>query len=164
MTPPESKIIIVGLGPGDPSLRTLAAEKALQGADRIVLRTRIHPGLEDLRNDPRVSDCDDLYQAGESFAAVYGAISDRVIALARKAGTVVFAVPGHPRFGERSVALVEAVAAEQGFAVEVLDGVSFVDASMNALQLDVLLSGLQIADAEALAAAGDAEPFGSGLL
>jgi len=164
MTPPEPKIVIVGLGPGDPSLRTLAAEKALQGADRIVLRTRIHPGLEDLRDDPRVTDCDDLYQVGESFATVYGAISDRVIALARSAGTVVFAVPGHPRFGERSVALVEAVAAEQGFAVEVLDGVSFVDASMNALQLDVLPSGLQIADAEALAAAGDAEPFGSGLL
>lgn len=164
MTPPHSKIVIVGLGPGDPSLRTLAAQEAIERADRIVLRTRIHPGLEDLRDDPRVSDCDDLYQAGESFATVYGAISDRVITLAREAGTLVFAVPGHPRFGERTVALVESVAAERDIAVEVLDGVSFVDASMNALKRDALPSGLQIADAEALAAAGDAEPFGSGLL
>jgi tetrapyrrole methylase family protein/MazG family protein len=35
---------------------------------------------------------------------------------------------------------------------------------MNALGTDPLLAGLQIADAEALASAGDAEPFGAGLL
>ena len=164
MTALESEIVIVGLGPGDRSLRTLAVQEALDGAEHVVLRTRIHPGLEDLRDDPRVIDCDDIYQQGENFATVYRAIADRVISLALEAGSVVYAVPGHPRFGERTVALVESVAAEHGVAVEVLDGVSFVDASMNALQIDALPCGLQIADAEALASAGDAEPFGSGLL
>jgi len=164
MTSADSKLVIVGLGPGDPTLRTLAVQAALDYADHIVLRTRIHPGLEDLRDDPRVIDCDDIYQREENFAAVYDAIAERVISLALEAGLVVFAVPGHPRFGERTVALVESLATARGVAVEVLDGVSFVDASINALQVDVLPGGLQIADAEAIAAAGDAEPFGSGLL
>ena len=164
MTALESEIVVVGLGPGDRSLRTLAVQEALDGAEHIVLRTRIHPGLEDLRDDPRVIDCDDIYQQGENFATVYRAIADRVISIALEAGSVVYAVPGHPRFGERSVALIESVAAEREVTVEVLDGVSFVDASMNTLHIDALLSGLQIADAEAIASAGDAEPFGSGLL
>src|SRR3954470_13679240 len=164
MTFAYSKLVIVGLGPGDPTLRTLAVQAALDYADHIVLRTRIHPGLEDLREDPRVIDCDDIYQREDNFAAVYDAIAERVISLALGAGLIVFAVPGHPRFGERTVALVESLATARGVAVEVLDGVSFVDASINALQVDVLPGGLQIADAEAIAAAGDAEPFGSGLL
>jgi tetrapyrrole methylase family protein/MazG family protein len=87
-----------------------------------------------------------------------------VISLASEPGSFVYAVPGHPRFGERTVPLVESLAAALGLAVEVLDGVSFVDASLNVLHLDPLLNGLQIADAELLASAGDAEPFGSGLL
>ncbi len=164
MTARELELVIVGLGPGDRSMRTLAVQEALDHADHIVLRTRIHPGLEDLRHDHRVIDCDDIYQQGVNFTTVYRAIADRVISLAREGGSVVYAVPGHPRFGERTVALVESVAAECGVTVEVLDGVSFVDASMNTLQIDALSNGLQIADAEALASAGDAEPFGSGLL
>lgn len=164
MTTVEPKIVIVGLGPGDSALRTLAVQKELDEADRIVLRTRIHPGLEDLGADSRVTDCDDLYQAGEDFASVYGAIAERVVSLALEHGSVVYGVPGHPRFGEHTVPLVERAGAERGVAVDVLDGVSFVDASLNALRVDALRSGMQLADAEALAAAGDAEPFGSGLL
>ena len=57
-----ARIVVIGLGPGDPSLRTLGAQRALDAASRIVLRTRIHPGLEDLADDLRVIDCDDLYE------------------------------------------------------------------------------------------------------
>jgi tetrapyrrole methylase family protein/MazG family protein len=164
MTQPEPRVLIVGLGPGDPSLRTLAVQRALESADRIILRTRVHPGLQELVSDPRVSDCDDLYQQGETFTEIYDAIARRVIAATDEARLVAYAVPGHPRFGERTVPLVEAAAADHRLPVAVLDGVSFVDASLNAIKCDALQSGLQIADAELLAAAGDAEPFAAGLL
>ena len=55
-------IVIVGLGPGDPDARTLGTQRVLDRADHIILRTRIHPGLEEFATDPRVTDCEDLYE------------------------------------------------------------------------------------------------------
>ena len=121
----ESGITIVGLGPGDPALRTLATQRALDFADAIVLRTRIHPGLDDLSRDPRVTDCDDLYQSAATFEDLYTAIAERVLERASVASRVVFAVPGHPRFGEKSVRLLEVLAREAGIPLIVADAVSF---------------------------------------
>jgi tetrapyrrole methylase family protein/MazG family protein len=157
-------ITIVGLGPGDPDLRTLGAQRALDAARRIVLRTRIHPGLDDLRDDPRVSSCDDLYEGATDFETLYGAIAERVVAVAREAGAVVYAVPGHPRIGERTVPLIVGAARVENFPVEILDAVSFIDAALTASALDPLAAGLQIVDAEQIAATVDAEPYAAGLL
>jgi tetrapyrrole methylase family protein/MazG family protein len=164
MTGAPSRIVIVGLGPGDPELRTVGAQRALDGADRIILRTRVHPGLDDLAADPRVTACDDLYELADRFDGLYPAIADRVVDAARSGGTVVYAVPGHPRFGERSVPLIADRARASGVPVEILDGVSFLDTSMNLLNLDPLAQGLQIIDAEQLAATLDRDPFASGML
>src|SRR5688572_7221663 len=112
MTAPATGIIIAGLGPGDPELRTVGTQRALDAADRIILRTRVHPGLGDLEADLRVTDCDDLYQSATDFVVLYEAIADRVLSAARSGGTVVFAVPGHPRVGEKSVPLIEAGAGD----------------------------------------------------
>jgi tetrapyrrole methylase family protein/MazG family protein len=164
MTKTRSGITIVGLGPGDPALRTLAAQRALDLADAIVLRTRIHPGLDDLAGDPRVTDCDDLYQSAATFEDLYAAIAARVLERAAVEPRVVFAVPGHPRFGEQSVRLLESLARAAGIPVVVADAVSFLDVVINSLAVDPVADGLQILDASDLAAALDAEPFGSGLL
>ena len=83
------RVTVVGLGPGDPALRTVAAQRALDVATRIVLRTRIHPGLADLAADPRAVDCDDLYEGLTTFDAVYAAVADRVLAEAARAGATV---------------------------------------------------------------------------
>jgi tetrapyrrole methylase family protein / MazG family protein len=164
MTAPASRIIITGLGPGNPELRTIGGQRALDTADRIILRTRVHPGLDDLAADPRVTDCDDLYESAGDFDVLYPAIADRVLSAARSGGTVVFAVPGHPRVGEKSVPLIEAGADDLGIQVDVLDAVSFLDATAGALQLDPIVRGLQVADAEELAATISADPFSSGQL
>src|SRR3954467_4510930 len=108
MTAHACRITIIGLGPGNPELRTIGAQRALDAARHIILRTRTHPGLGDLAADPRVSDCDDLYETASDFADLYPAIAERVLSVARSGQHVVFAVPGHPRFGEKSVPLVEA--------------------------------------------------------
>ena len=164
MTAPATGIIIAGLGPGDPELRTVGTHRALDAADRIILRTRVHPGLGDLEADPRVTDCDDLYQSAADFDVLYEAIADRVLSAARSGGTVVFAVPGHPRVGEKSVPLIEASAGDLGIPVDVLDAVSFLDATAGALRLDPIARGLQVTDAEGLAATISADPFASGQL
>jgi tetrapyrrole methylase family protein / MazG family protein len=164
MTAPASQITIVGLGPGNPELRTLGAQRALEAAEQIILRTRIHPGLGDLAGDPRVTDCDDLYESAGDFGELYPAIAERVLSVARSGQNVAFAVPGHPRFGEKSVPLVEAGARKLGIPVDVLDAVSFLDAAAGAVQIDPLAQGLQVVDAEELAAAVNAGPFASGQL
>jgi tetrapyrrole methylase family protein/MazG family protein len=103
MTASSSRITVIGLGPGNPALRTADAQRALDAADQIILRTRIHPGLDDLATDARVTDCDDLYESAADFDALYPTVADRVLSAAQAGGVVVFAVPGHPRIGERSV-------------------------------------------------------------
>ena len=164
MNAPVSSIVIVGLGPGDPESRTVGTQRALDRADRVVLRTRIHPGLDDLLADPRVTDCDDLYERADSFEPLYQQIAERVIAVAREEIEVVFAVPGHPRFGERSVELISAKARTHEIPVTVLDAVSFIDAAATVLRIDPLAEGLQLADGEHLASTLDADPFAAGAL
>ena len=162
--PSPADLVVVGLGPGDPALRTLGAQRALDGARTIVLRTRVHPGIDDLRDDPRVTDCDDLYAGIRSFEEVYAAIAERVLGLAGvgRDGTVVFAVPGHPRFGERSVRLIEERAVERGIAVLIQSAVSAVDAVATAIGADPLADDVQVIDALGLAAAIERDPFSGG--
>ena len=162
MTAPASRITIIGLGPGNPALRTIGAQRALDAADRIILRTRIHPGLDDLASDSRVTDCDDLYQSAADFNVLYPAIAQRVLSAAQSDGAVVFAVPGHPRVGEHSVPLVEAGGRELGIPIDVQDAVSFLDVAAGDLRIDPLSGGLQIADAEELAEIVTADPFAAG--
>ena len=164
MTAGAGRIVIVGLGPGNAELRTVETARALESAHRIVLRTRIHPGLADLESDSRVTDCDDLYERADGFESLYEAIAHRVLEAASSGGTVIFAVPGHPRFGERSVPLIENEAQARGIPVEVLDAVSFVDAIAGAMKSDPLAHGLQVADAAHFAATIDADPFAGGRL
>jgi tetrapyrrole methylase family protein / MazG family protein len=164
MTDSASRITIMGLGPGNAELRTVGAQRALDAAERIILRTRIHPGLDDLVADPRVTDCDDLYESVGDFGELYPAIAQRVVSAARTSQNLVFAVPGHPRIGENSVPLVEAGARDLGILVDVLDAVSFIDAAASAVQVDPLAHGVQVVDAEELAATVNRDPFASGQL
>jgi tetrapyrrole methylase family protein / MazG family protein len=157
-------ITIIGLGPGDADLRTVGAQRALDTADHIILRTQEHPGIADVVADSRTASCDDIYTSASSFDDVYPAIAQRVIALATSESRVVYAVPGHPRFAERSVILLQELAADHGIPVSVLDAVSFVDVSASAANSDPIDAGLQVVDAQHLAAVIDMEPFGAGSL
>ena len=154
-------LTIVGLGPGRSELRTVAAQRAIEEASTIILRTRIHPGLDDLQGDARVTTCDDLYDGAESFDDIYGAIVDRVAA-AVAAGPVVFAVPGHPLFGEATTLRLLAWATSLGVVTQVIDGVSAVDAVASALATDPLAEQLQMLDAAAIASLVMAEWTRSG--
>ena len=151
----------MGLGPGDPSLRTVAGQRALESASRILLRTRIHPGLEEFVTDLRVSDCDDLYERGKTFDEVYVAIVERTLALAED-GHLVYAVPGHPLFGERTVDILRHRAQQENISVEVVSAVSAVDAVAEAVEVDPFASQLQLLDALHLRTVLENDPFSGG--
>jgi tetrapyrrole methylase family protein / MazG family protein len=155
-------LTILGLGPGDRSHRTREAEAALESAERILLRTGVHPGLDDLLADPRVCTCDDLYESIDSFEAVYKAIIARALEYASQAD-LVFAVPGNPLVGERTVSELLRRAKELGVETRVIPGISAIDVLAIALDVDPMAAEAQIIDATELQRWLEREPFNGGL-
>jgi tetrapyrrole methylase family protein/MazG family protein len=158
-----STITIAGLGPGNPKLRTLETAEAIAASGTIVLRTSIHPGIEDLIADERVVACDDLYKSSEKFEDLYIAIARRVVEMASRSD-VLYLTPGHPRYGEHVTPAIERLAAEAGHAVVVLDAVSAFDAMSNALGFDLMAREPQMIDATTLAMSLEQSPFSAGVV
>ena len=155
-------IYIVGLGPGNPNLLTREAWDLLQRTQRVYLRTRRHPTVAGLPHGVKLTSFDSLYARAESFDQVYDAIATKIIAAARRAqksgADVIYAVPGHPLVGERSVPLILARAAAAGISTHIVGGLSFVEPVLEALALhgrlppgDDPMAGLQLCDALDLA-------------
>jgi tetrapyrrole methylase family protein / MazG family protein len=143
-------ITILGLGYGDPRALTLEAHDVLQSAHEIFIRTREHPTIAALSPHLRIHSFDQLYDSLSDFDAIYTAIADDILTRAAR-DDVLYAVPGHPLFGEMSVQKILAQARTKNIPTRVIAGVSFVDAACAALALDPLAHGLQIADATDLA-------------
>ena len=143
-------ITVVGLGPGDASLLTAEAIEILSASQEAWLRTSRHPAVAGLPVGPRYESFDDAYESSASFEAVYETIVERVLTLAARPEGVVYAVPGHPLFGEATVRALLERAERAGFATRVVAGVSFLDVVTSALRLDPLADGLLLLDALAL--------------
>jgi tetrapyrrole methylase family protein/MazG family protein len=158
---PLSTITIAGLGPGARGYRTLETVDAIERARRIVLRTTIHPDIDDLVTDPRVVACDDLYERAESFENVYDEVARRVVDAAAD-GDVLYLTPGHPRYGEHVTEQIERRAADAGHQVMVLAAVSAYDVVAVALNRDLMSEEPQSIDATTLAASLESEPFAAG--
>jgi len=144
-------IVIVGLGPGNPQHLTVEAQQVLAEARELYLRTAKHPTVAHLPSRLVLYSFDHIYEAHDSFEAVYEEIVRRVLALARRPEGVIYAVPGHPLVGEATVRRLLAGAAQVGLPVRVVAGLSFVEPILTALRLDPL-DGLQLLDALELAA------------
>lgn len=144
-----TKVTVVGLGPGALDDLTLGAMRALEGGRPVLLRTARHPVVASLQEMGIAFDtCDDLYEREPTFAAVYGAIVERIFERAQGEG-LVYAVPGHPMVGEETVRRLLQGAPERGVTVEVVPAPSFLDSLFTALRLDPV-GGLQVLDAYTL--------------
>jgi len=144
-------IVIVGLGPGGPQHLTVEAQQVLAGARELYLRTAKHPTVAHLPPHLVLHSFDHIYEAHDSFDAVYDEIVRQVLALARRPEGVVYAVPGHPLVGEATVRRLLAEAERAGLPLRIVAGLSFVAPVLTALRLDPL-DGLQLLDALELAA------------
>ncbi len=138
-------ITIVGLGPGHGRSLTLEAWQLLTAAETVYLRTARHPAVADLPAGVKLVSFDAVYDTAVSFEAVYEQIVDTLLAHGRNQD-ILYAVPGHPFVGESTVTRLAAAAAEQGIPVHIVPGLSFVEPSLTAVQVDAL-DGLQIFDA-----------------
>lgn len=114
-----------------------------------MVRTIEHPAALELAKIRELETCDDIYASAEDFDQVYSAIADRVLA-AGADGPVVYAVPGSPAVGERSVAKIRSRAELAGLTVDMRGAYSFLDEFFLAAGVDPLDRGLQVLDARSL--------------
>jgi tetrapyrrole methylase family protein/MazG family protein len=151
-------ITILGLGPGRAELLTREAWDALSTATELYVRTARHPTVSNLQfSIPNsqfpiaIHSFDDIYETTEKFEDVYHQIVARVIELGRRPQGVLYAVPGHPAVGEATVEQIRRKASELNISVRLISGLSFVEPTLLALNVDAL-PGLFVADALDLAA------------
>lgn len=159
MSPP-ARIVIVGLGPGDPDLVTRQTLAAIARVPHRWLRTRVHPSAHLV---PDAGDFDHRYETADDFASVYASIADDLVEAAQQFGEVLYAVPGSPMVLERTVALLlERARNEPGIIdCEVLPAVSFLDSVWSSLGVDPIESGARLIDGHrfAVEAAGERGPL-----
>lgn len=141
------QITIIGLGPGDFGLITLDTWNKITNADKLILRTAIHPTVADLdkRNIKYIS-CDEFYEQGNSFDEVYNNIAQKLITEAKAGHDVVYAVPGSPFVAERTVVIIREQAKQADVKLDILSGMSFMEVMYQRLNIDPI-DGLTILDA-----------------
>lgn len=102
------EVVLVGAGPGDPDLLTIAAVKAINSADVVVYDALISPEILELLPD----NCEKVFagKRGGSPSTSQADISDTLVQLARKNMRVVRLKGGDPfmfgRGGEEALRLV----------------------------------------------------------
>jgi tetrapyrrole methylase family protein / MazG family protein len=149
------RVVVVGLGPGDPRLVSVAAVEAIARIEVRFVRTRRHPSAGLV--EPATS-FDDLYEGAGSMEEVYAGIVERLVAAAGPDGTALYAVPGSPLIAERTVRLL---CADSRIEVEVIPGLSFLDLAWARLGVDPVAAGVRLVDGHrfAVEAAGQPGPL-----
>jgi tetrapyrrole methylase family protein/MazG family protein len=149
------RVVVVGLGPGDPRLVSVAVTEAVQTIATRFVRTTRHPSASVVA--PATS-FDDVYDDCQSMDEVYAVMVERLVAAAGADGEVLYAVPGSPLVAERTVELLRA---DPRVTVEVVPAVSFLDLAWARLGVDPVTAGASLVDGHrfAVEAAGQAGPL-----
>ena len=141
-------ITVIGLGPGRFGLMTMESWEIMQKADVLLLRTAVHPTVEEIKKRGiSFSSYDGFYESAGSFEKLYQAIATDLVQRASRGEEIVYAVPGSPLVAERTVVLLREMAAEQQISLRILPGMSFVEVLYTRLGIDPI-DGLTIIDAE----------------
>ena len=138
---------IMGLGPGAYEALTIGALKELKNNKNIYFRTEKHPTVDFLKEEGiKFETYDHAYEMHDSFDDVYKYIAEDLMTKINKDEDLIYAVPGHPLVAEKSVLNLINLCKENDVEYEILPAVSFVDAMMEALQVDPI-EGVKIVDA-----------------
>lgn len=155
-------ITVVGLGPGPADLLSVRSERVLRHARRLVLRTERHPMAGVLREwGVSFTTLDSFYERYADFEEMYAAMAHALLAQAEEGGSegggLVYAVPGHPLVGERSVVILLEQARARGVRVEVAVSPGAVESTWAELGVDPMDAGVALIDAHEVAR-GEATP------
>lgn len=148
------RVVVVGLGPGDPGLVTAATLDAIAAGPVRYLRTTRHPSAHLVAG---AASFDARYETAATLDDVYAGIAATLEEEAGRHGQVLYAVPGSPLVAERSVELLRAGGAE----VVVLPALSFLDLAWQRLGVDPLAAGVRLVDGHRfeVEAAGSSGPL-----
>ena len=73
----NGSLTIVGLGPGSAGYLSLETKQALENAEKVILRTAVHPTVTELeKQEMKFVSCDHFYEEGRTFEEVYAKIVD----------------------------------------------------------------------------------------
>jgi tetrapyrrole methylase family protein / MazG family protein len=137
MTEKTSKgITLLGLGPGSPGALTREAWDWMKNLDVLYLRTMSHPTVAGLPEGLKLISFDTVYEKYEVFEDVYAEIVESVLTLGKRPEGVTYAVPGHPFIAEATCPEIARRAAEEGISCRVIDGLSFLEPTFQALGID----------------------------
>ncbi len=152
---PAPRVVVVGLGPGDAGLLTVATRAAIDAVATRFVRTTRHPSASAV--GAAVS-FDDVYDAAAAVEDVYATIAAHLVDAAVAAGEVLYAVPGSPLVAERTVELLRD---DPRVTVEVLPALSFLDLAWARLGIDPVAAGARLVDGHrfAVEAAGQTGPL-----
>ncbi len=157
----SSVITVVGLGPSGYSQLSTGAYRVIRSAPVLFVRTARHPVLDELAAEGiRFQSMDAIYESAETFDEVYERIAERILCEGASLGEVVYAVPGHPLVGERSVGILISKAKARGIEVRVVGSASFIEASLEALGVG-FTEGLKIIDAMSMDTVSSASDVGT---
>ena len=138
---------IIGLGPGAYEALTIGALKELKNNKNIYFRTEKHPTVDFLKDEGiKFESYDHAYEKYDNFDEVYKYIAEDLITKVKEDEDLIYAVPGHPLVAEKSVINLIELCKTKNIKYEILPAVSFVDAMMEALQVDPI-EGVKIIDA-----------------
>lgn len=137
---PTARVLVVGLGPAGEELLTAAALEAIATHPVRFVRTTRHPAATAVGD---AESFDGVYEQASSMEEVYATIASRLVEASARHGAVLYAVPGSPVVGERSV---ELLAATPNVAVEFVAGLSFVDLAWLRLGVDPVAVGARVID------------------
>ena len=129
-------VTLLGLGPGDPGLLTQEALAWLAGIDTLYLRTKFHPAVLSLPDHLNIVSFDVFYERYDALEDVFTAIVDEVLSLAELAEGVTYAVPGHPFIAEDTCPEIIKRAKDSGIPIRVIQGLSFLEPTFLALDID----------------------------
>ncbi|PSK02814.1 nucleoside triphosphate pyrophosphohydrolase [Brevibacillus porteri] len=145
-------ITVVGLGAGDLDQLPYGIYRTLKAAKQLYLRTKEHPVVAELIAEGiAIESFDAVYEQHDTFSDVYTDIVERLFSQVNEAGSLVYAVPGHPLVAERTVQLLLAEGPKRGVEIEIGGGQSFIDPLFARLHIDPI-EGFSLLDGTALAA------------
>ena len=141
----KSRVVVVGLGPGDADLVNTRTRDTIAGVDRKFVRTTRHPSAALVG---AAESFDAAYETGADLDEVYRSIVETLVEAARSAGTVLYAVPGSPVVAERTV---ELLALDARVTVEIVPAMSFLDLAWARLGIDPIARSVSVIDGQRFA-------------
>jgi precorrin-6B methylase 1 len=148
---PGPDLILLGYGVDDTLQLTVQTQRLLTQTGK-VYSVSLPPALARFLKSQRIEieDLTDRFTPGRPFSECYLDVADHLIRRTAEEQPVCFLAPGNPMFLNSLNRFLFMQAQQRGLEVQVLPGISQIDAIISDIGLDVGTFGLQVFDARRL--------------